>query len=137
MKMRLSQISVFLALVCVAGCSTVNAGREDVTGAIPSGRPGALTPADVKSALANNSFAEAVAGDKTYAVTFNADGSALRTTIGSETFQTGSWRAADPGYCVKWGDAREECYAVNRTAANAYDLVDNSMKVVAHLSNGT
>jgi hypothetical protein len=136
----LAGVPLVLAIGLLAGCGTFHLRPTAQNVAPPPPPPppaiGKLAPSDVQTAFGTGvAFTEAVVGGKTYMVTFNADGSATRTPMGSKTAETGSWRAADPGYCAKWGTTTtEQCYTVNKTAATTYDVLDNKSKVIAHLS---
>src|ERR1700704_789858 len=76
---------------------------------------GKLSVADVQATFGTGvAFNEAVVGGKTYSMVLNIDGTAKRTPTGSKTAETGTWRAANAGYCSKWGTKAEECYAVEK-----------------------
>jgi len=130
---------LLVAVALLAGCTTLRDRREAASAPPPPPPPalGTLSPSQVQTALGTGaSFTETVVGGKTYMIAFGADGTAKRTAMGSKTAESGTWRAADPGYCAKWGKtAAETCYTVNRTTTTTYDILDTKNTVVAHLSS--
>lgn len=94
-----------------------------------------LGPADIQATFGTgNAFAGSTVGGATYSYVLKPDGTASRTAKGSKTAEAGTWRAADPGYCAKWGKGgTERCYSIRPTATTAsYDVLDTGNKVVAH-----
>lgn len=130
-------VPLVVALALLAGCTTLRSKQEARNAPPPPPPPalGNLAPADVQTAFGTGaSFTESVVGGTSYVVVFGTDGTAKRTPMGSKTAESGTWRAAAPGYCAKWGKIAEQCYTVSRTTTTTYDLLDAKGKVIAHLS---
>jgi hypothetical protein len=126
-----------LGLTLLAGCTAIGIlrGPRNAPPAAPQPTIGKLDTAEIQKAFGIGSpFTESVVGGKTYTITYNVDGTAKRTSMGSKSAEIGTWRAADLGYCAKWGKGAEQCYAVSRTASTSYDVLDAKEKVVAHLT---
>jgi hypothetical protein len=100
---------------------------------VPAVAATALTPAVVQSTFGTGATFTAVdVGGKTYTMALKADGTATRTAKGSKTPETGTWRAAAPGYCSKWGAATtEQCYSIQQSPTT-YDVYDSTNKLIAH-----
>jgi hypothetical protein len=95
-----------------------------------------LTLAQVRSTFGTGvAFSASNVGGKTYSMVLSADGTAKRTPEASTTSETGSWRAAGPGYCSKWGQATaEQCYTIEQFTATVYRVYNSSSKVIAYWS---
>ena len=92
-----------------------------------------LTPATIQSIFGTGiAFVDAEVGGQTYNLVLRRDGTATRTSQGTKVVETGAWRAADSGYCAKWGTSPEQCYSIERVDPITYDVFDSSNKVIAH-----
>ncbi len=136
----LVRASILVALPLLAGCGYLlpKIGGSATAPAQVAAAPVSpvLTTAEVQATFGTGvGFTETVVGGKTYSMVLNMDGTAKRTPTGGKA-ESGTWRAADLGYCSKWGGQKtDQCYSVKRTAAaGTWDIVDGKMKVVAHFT---
>jgi hypothetical protein len=140
-----ARAALLAALALLAGCTPLGVlGNGPLLGKkAPQSTPvvvtspalGRMSVADIQATFGTGvAFSETVVGGKTYSMVLSIDGTAKRTAAGAKTAESGTWRAANAGYCSKWGTKAEECYAVEKTAATTYDVLDAKNKVIAHFT---
>lgn len=88
-----------------------------------------LTPDEIKTTFATGKPFTAVSpGGKSYTLTLNADGTAVRAAASKTGAkakgkgETGAWRVSDKGYCTTWGKRPEHCYTVQKSG-DGYDIL--------------
>src|SRR5262249_8590450 len=127
---------VLAALPVLSACTTF-ASKAGVTAAAAPAAPPPFKPRDLPVDTIGTTFGDGigftdqVVAGKTYLLVLSANGTAKRTAAGAPAAEQGSWRAADPGYCDKWGGA-ETCYTVHQTSPTTFDLVDKTGAITAH-----
>ena len=87
--------------------------------------PALLTPDQIRTLFGTGKpfTATSVSGIKTYAFTFNPDGSAMERLKGAKKGVSGKWRVSDNGYCTTWNGGTEHCYTVDK-GAKSYEVRD-------------
>ena len=110
------------------------AGPAPAANVVKTTATAVLSAAEIKAMFADGSpFTSVDLTGKQTTLTFLPDGNAISSPQDSNGAPTaGVWKLSQTGYCIKWKNAQEHCYALRKTPIG-FDVLDTSKKVVAHM----